>query len=94
MCREYCRQCANRELAYTLLKSDVTRRDHVDPRNVGSRFVNFFVNFIRRRHSLRITMKSTTLVCMRSIVTREPRNRDNRTSDVWASTAYCESEKL
>ena len=25
----------------TLLKSDVTRRDHVDPRNVGSRFVNF-----------------------------------------------------
>ena len=40
----------------TLLKSDVTRRDHtyvitwsivMDPRNVGSRFVNFVVNFIR-----------------------------------------------
>ena len=36
---------------YTLLKSDVTRRDHVsvvmDPMNVGSRIVNFIVNFIR-----------------------------------------------
>ena len=35
----------------TLLKSDVTRRDHVsvvmDPMNVGSRIVNFIVNFIR-----------------------------------------------
>ena len=36
---------------YTLFKPDVTRRDHVsvvvDPRNVGSRFFNFIVNFIR-----------------------------------------------
>ena len=36
---------------YTLLKSDVTRRDHVsvvmDPMNVGSRIVNIIVNFIR-----------------------------------------------
>ena len=36
---------------YTLLKSDVTRRDHVsvvmDPMNVGLRIVNFIVNFIR-----------------------------------------------
>ena len=36
---------------YTLLKSDVTRRDHVvrchiDPMNVGSRIVNFIVDFI------------------------------------------------
>ena len=35
----------------TLLKSDVTRRDHVsvvmDPMNAGSRIVNFIVNFIR-----------------------------------------------
>ena len=35
----------------TLLKSDVTRRDHVsvvmDPMNLGSRIVNFIVNFIR-----------------------------------------------
>ena len=36
----------------TLLKSDVTRRDHVvhclgSQPNVGSRFVNFVVNFIR-----------------------------------------------
>ena len=36
---------------YTLLKSDVTRCDHVsvvmDPMNAGSRIVNFIVNFIR-----------------------------------------------
>ena len=36
---------------YTLLKLDVTRRDHVsvvmDPINAGSRIVNFIVNFIR-----------------------------------------------
>ena len=36
---------------YTLLKSDVTRRDHVsvvmDPMNAGSRIVKFIVNFIR-----------------------------------------------
>ena len=35
----------------TLLKSDVTRHDNVsfvmDPMNVGSRIVNFIVNFIR-----------------------------------------------
>ena len=35
---------------YTLLKSDVTRRDHLsvvmDPMNVGSRLVKFIVNFI------------------------------------------------
>ena len=35
----------------TLLKSDVTRRGHVsvvmDPMNIGSRIVNFIVNFIR-----------------------------------------------
>ena len=31
-----------------LLKSDVTRRDHVSVvMDVGSRFVNFVVNFIR-----------------------------------------------
>ena len=37
--------------ANTLLKSYVTRRDHVsvvmDPMNAGSRIVNFIVNFIR-----------------------------------------------
>ena len=35
----------------TLLKSDVTCRDHVsvvmDPMNAGSRIINFIVNFIR-----------------------------------------------
>ena len=53
----------------TLLKLDVTRRDHVsvvmDPMNAGSRVVNFIVNLIRDG-SLRITLKSTTLVHMRS----------------------------
>ena len=38
-------------ISNTLLKSDVTRRDHVsvvmDPMNAGSRIVNFIVNFIR-----------------------------------------------
>ena len=38
-------------LLNTLLKSYVTRRDHVsvvmDPMNAGSRIVNFIVNFIR-----------------------------------------------
>ena len=59
---------------YTLLKSDVTHRDHVsvvmDPMNVGSRIVNF-IHFHSQRHSLRITLKYTTLLQMRSIVTRE-----------------------
>ena len=33
---------------YTLLKSDVTRRDHVSVvMDAGSRIVNFIVNFIR-----------------------------------------------
>ena len=55
---------------YTLLKSDVTRRDHVsvvmDPMNAGSRNSQFHSQFHLRRHSLRITLKCTTLVCMRS----------------------------
>ena len=61
----------------------------MDPMNVGSRIVNFIVNFIRDGTVFAITLKYTTLVCMRSIVTREPRNRDNGASDVWALTAYC-----
>ena len=45
-------------------------------------------NFIRDgTWSLRITLKSTTL-CACAVVTREPRNRDNGASDVWALTAY------
>ena len=44
-----------------LLKSDVTRRDHVSVvMDAGSRIVNFIVNFIRDG-SLRITLKYTTL---------------------------------
>ena len=35
-------------MTYTLLKSDVTRRDHVSVvMDAGSRIVNFIVNFIR-----------------------------------------------
>ena len=54
----------------TLLKSDVTRRDHV-VRCRGSQecwftLCQFHCQFHSRRHSLRITLKSTTLVCMRS----------------------------
>ena len=57
-------------LANTLLKSDVTRRDHV-VRCHGSHecwFTHrqFHSQFHSRWHSLRITLKSTTLVCMRS----------------------------
>ena len=57
---------------YTLLKSDVTRRDHVSVvMDAGSRIVNFIVNFIRKRHSLRITLKYI-LWCACTVVTREP----------------------
>ena len=54
----------------TLLKSDVTRRDHM-VRCHGSHecwFTHrqFHGQFHSRRHSLRITLKSTTLVHMRS----------------------------
>ena len=66
----------------TLLKSDVTRRDHVV--RCGSHecwftLCQFHCQFHSRRHGLRITLK---------LVTREPRNRDNVASDVWALTAY------
>ena len=54
----------------TLLKSNVTRRDHV-VRCRGSQecwftLCQFCCQFHLRRHSLCITLKSTTLVCMRS----------------------------
>ena len=55
---------------YTLLKSDVTSRDHVvrcrGSQECGSRFVNFACQFHWRWHSFRITLKSTTLLFMRS----------------------------
>ena len=47
----------------------------------GCRFTHS--KFHSRRHSLRITLKYTTLVWMRSSW-----NRDNGASDVWALTAY------
>ena len=55
----------------TLLKSDVTSRDQVircrGSQECGSRFVNFACQFHWRRwHSFRITLKSTTLLFMRS----------------------------
>ena len=54
---------------YTLLKSDVTTRDHVvrcrGSQECGSRNVNFACKFHRRSHRVRITLKSTTLLFMR-----------------------------
>ena len=47
----------------------------------------FHSQFHLQRHSLLITLKYTTLVCMRSS-NGEPGNRDNGASDVWALTAY------
>ena len=65
-----CRTPTPHPQRYTLLKSDVTRRDHMvrchRSQECGSRFVNFDCQFHSRLHSLRITLKSTTLVCMRS----------------------------
>ena len=70
---------------YTLLKSDVPRRDHV-VRCRGSQkcwftLCQFRCQFHSRRHSLRLTLK-----CACAVVTREPRNRDNGASDVCALT--------
>ena len=52
----------------TLLKSDVTSRDHVvrcrGSQECGSRFVNFACRFHWRWYSLRKTLKSTTLLFM------------------------------
>ena len=54
----------------TLLKSDVTTRDHVircrGSQECGSRNVNFACKFHRRSHRVRITLKSTTFLFMRS----------------------------
>ena len=59
-----------RLLVYTLLKSDVTTRDHVvrcrGSQECGSRNVNFACKFHRRSHRVRITLKSTTFLFMRS----------------------------
>ena len=55
---------------HTLLKSDVTTRDHVvrcrGSQECGSRNVNFACKFHRRSHRVRITLKSTTLLFMRT----------------------------
>ena len=59
-----------RKRVYTLLKSDVTTRDHVvrcrGSQECGSRNVNFACKFHRRSHRVRITLKSTTFLFMRS----------------------------
>ena len=55
---------------YTLLKSDVTRRDHVvhchGSQECWFTLCQFRCQFHSRRHSLRITLKSTKFVHMRS----------------------------
>ena len=76
------------------LKSDVTRPDHVvrccGSQECGSCFVNFACQFHRRWHSFRITLKSTTLLFMRSSVwTMKPWQRVGA-NDVWALTTYYE----
>ena len=75
-----------------LLKSDVTRRDHVsvvmDPMNVGSRIINFIVNFIHDGTVFAVLLNLQHW-CACAVVMREPRNRANGGSDVWALTAYC-----
>ena len=75
----------------TLLKSDVTRRDHVI-RCHGSQecwFTHrqFHSQFHSRRHSLRITLKYTTLVHMRSSYAWT-RKSWQRSEWRWALTAY------
>ena len=57
-------------VVYTLLKSNVTSRDHMvrsrGSQECGSRYVNFACQFHWRWHRIRITLKSTTLLFMRS----------------------------
>ena len=70
----------------TLLKSDVTSRDHVSVvMDAGSCIVNFIVNFIR--DGTVFAFNSEILVRMR-ISPCEPARHDNGASDVWALTAY------
>ena len=49
-------------MCYTLLKSDITRYDHMSVVNgyvvCGSRFVNFIVNFIPEAHTFHMTLKT------------------------------------
>ena len=62
---------------YTLLKSDVTRRDHVSvAMDAGSRIVNFIVNFIRDG-TVFAYLWNIQHWCTCAVVTREPWNNDN-----------------
>ena len=65
-----CLGLARIRLCYTLLKSDVTRRDHMvhchGSQECWFTLCQFRCQFHSRWHSLRITLKSTTLVHMRS----------------------------
>ena len=57
---------------YTLLKSDVTRRDHVSVvMDAGSRIVNFIVNFIATAQSSH-NSEIYNNWCACAVVTREP----------------------
>ena len=73
---------------YTLLKSDVTRRDHmvvvVRSQECGSRFVNFACQFHSWRHSLSHNSEIYNIGVQCAVVTSKPRNRANGASDVWA----------
>ena len=70
-CYDYFEKTLSRStvMSYTLLKSDVTRRDHVvhchGSQECWFTLCQFRCQFHSRWHSLRITLKSTTLVYMR-----------------------------
>ena len=79
----------------TLLKSDVTTRDHVvrcrGSQECGSLNVNFACKFHRRSHRVRITLKSTTLLfmqkCTRNVWTMKLLTTELVTK-LWTLTAY------
>ena len=71
----------------TLLKSDVTCRDHVvrcrGSQECGSRFVNFI-----RDGTVFALLWNLQYWCACAVVMCEPQNRDNGASEVWALTGY------
>ena len=59
----------------------------VDPRSVGSRLsISLSISFAMAQSSHNSEIDNIVVHC--AVVTREPRNRDNGASDVWALTAY------
>ena len=82
---------AGTPVSYTLLKSDVTRRDHMvhchGSQECWFMLCQFCCRFHLRWHSLHITLKLQHW-CTCAVGTHEPGNHDNGASDVWTLTAY------